>query len=165
MAIQQINVHRFSVTSSRSFESVIAAIDAAVGHPDMRGFYKDMAAAPSWASLEELVQRALGPSGFMEFVRFDPGHVLRKESGQPTPKMVRIIIGNPLVMKEMAKHVPDTGSYAPVSVLIDERSDGVHLSYDTMASLLAPYGNAKALEVARNLDSKLEKLLTDAARA
>jgi uncharacterized protein (DUF302 family) len=165
MAIQQINVHRFSVTSSRSFESVIAAIDAAVGHPDMREFYKDMAAAPSWASLEELVQRAVGTSGFMEFVRFDPGHVLRKESGQPTPKMVRVIIGNPLVMKEMAKHVPDTGSYAPVSVLIDERSDGVHLSYDTMASLLASYGNAKALEVARDLDSKVEKLLTDAAHA
>jgi uncharacterized protein (DUF302 family) len=165
MAIQQINVHRFSVTSSRSFESVIAAIDAAVGHPDMREFYKDMAAAPSWASLEELVQRAVGTSGFMEFVRFDPGHVLRKESGQPTPKMVRVIIGNPLVMKEMAKHVPDTGSYAPVSVLIDERSDGVHLSYDTMASLLASYGNAKALDVARDLDSKVEKLLTDAAHA
>jgi uncharacterized protein (DUF302 family) len=165
MAIQQINLHRFSVTSSRSFESVIAAIDAAVGHPDIREFYKDMAAAPSWASLEELVQGALGASGFMEFVRFDPGHILRKESGQPTPKMVRIIIGNPLVMKEMAKHVPDTGSYAPVSVLIDERSDGVHLSYDTMASLLASYGNAKALEVARNLDSKVEKLLTDAARS
>jgi len=165
MAIQQINVHRFSVTSSRSFESVIAAIDAAVGHPDMREFYKDMAAAPSWASLEELVQRAVGTSGFMEFVRFDPGHVLRKESGQPTPKIVRVIIGNPLVMKEMAKHVPDTGSYAPVSVLIDERSDGVHLSYDTMASLLASYGNAKALEVARDLDSKVEKLLTDAAHA
>lgn len=165
MAIQQINVHRFSVTSTRSFESVMAAIDAAVGHPDMRGFYKDMAAAPSWASLEDLVHRAVGTSGFMEFVRFDPGHVLRKASGQATPKMVRIIIGNPLVMKEMAKHVPDTGSYAPVSVLIDERSDGVHLSYDTMASLLASYGNAKALEVARDLDSKLEKLLTDAAHA
>jgi uncharacterized protein (DUF302 family) len=165
MAIQQINVHRFSVISSKSFESVMAAIDAAVGHPDMRGFYKDMAAAPSWASLEDLVHRTVGASGFMEFVRFDPGHVLRKESGQPTPKMVRIVIGNPLVMKEMAKHVPDTGSYAPVSVLIDERSDGVHLSYDTMASLLASYGNAKALEVARDLDSKLEKLLTDAAHA
>jgi len=27
-------------------------------------------------------------------------------------------------MKEMAKHVPDTGSYAPVTVLVDDRSDG-----------------------------------------
>jgi uncharacterized protein (DUF302 family) len=163
MATTQIIVQRFSLTSRRSFESVIAAIDEAVGHPDMSGFSKDMATAPTWASLEEVIQRALGRSGFMEFVRFDLGAVLRKESGQAGPKNVRIVIGNPLVMKEMAKHVPDTGSYAPVSVLIDERSDGVHLSWDTMTSLLAPYGNAKALEVARDLDGKLERLLTEAA--
>jgi hypothetical protein len=41
--------------------------------------------------------------------------------------------------------VPDAGSYAPVTILIDERPDGVHLSYDRMGSLLAPYGNAEAL--------------------
>jgi len=49
----------------------------------------------------------------------------------------------------MVKHVPDAGSYAPVTVLVDERADGVHLSYDRMASLLAPYENLDALEVAR----------------
>ena len=63
----------------------------------------------------------------------------------------------------MARVVPDAGSYAPVTVLIDERSDGVHLSYDRMASFLAPYGNAEALEVARALDSKVEALLETAA--
>ena len=66
-------------------------------------------------------------------------------------------------MKEMAKHVPDAGSYAPVTVLVDERADGVHLSYDKMASLLAPYGNRDALDVARDLDSKVEDLLRNAA--
>lgn len=101
----------------------------------------------------------------MEFIRFDLGAILRKESGQAGPKNVRIVIGNPLVMKGMAKHVPETGSYAPVSVLIGERADGVHLSYDRMASLLAPYGNAKALEVARDLDVKIEKLLKEAAHS
>jgi hypothetical protein len=39
----------------------------------------------------------------------------------------------------------------------------VHLSYDRMASLLAPYGSALALEVARGLDEKIEHLLTAAA--
>jgi hypothetical protein len=34
-----------------------------------------------------------------------------------------------------------------------------------MASLLAPYGIAEALHVARDLDSKLEKLLADAAHS
>jgi hypothetical protein len=66
-------------------------------------------------------------------------------------------------MKEMAKHVPDAGSYAPVTILVDEQPDGVHLTYDKMASLLAPYQNAAALAVARNLDSKIETLLRSAA--
>jgi uncharacterized protein (DUF302 family) len=77
--------------------------------------------------------------------------------------MVRLVIGNPLIMKEMAKHVPDAGSYAPVTVLVDERADGVHLSYDRMASFLAPYENPAALEVARDLDLKIENLLRQAA--
>ena len=77
--------------------------------------------------------------------------------------MIRFVIGNPLIMKEMAKHVPDAGSYAPVTVLVDERADGVHLSYDKMASFLAPYANATALEVARELDRKVEKILQQAA--
>ena len=66
-------------------------------------------------------------------------------------------------MKQMVEQVPDAGSYAPVTLLIDERSDGVHLSYDRMTSLLAPYGNTEALKVARDLDAKVEALLTAAA--
>jgi hypothetical protein len=66
-------------------------------------------------------------------------------------------------MQEMAKRVPDAGSYAPVTVLVDERPDGVHISYDRMASLLAPYRNSEALAVARDLDEKVEALLYEAA--
>jgi hypothetical protein len=53
--------------------------------------------------------------------------------------------------------------YPSPYILIDERSDGVHISYDLMASDLEPYGNLAALEVARNLDAKVEALLTAAA--
>jgi uncharacterized protein (DUF302 family) len=96
-------------------------------------------------------------------MEIDFGAILRKETGLATPKIVRFVIGNPLIMKEMAKHVPDAGSYAPVTVLVDERPAGVHLSYDKMASLLASYGYSDALAVARDLDSKIEALLTGAA--
>jgi uncharacterized protein (DUF302 family) len=99
----------------------------------------------------------------MLFMQLDHGAIVRKETGRETPRMIRFVIGNPLIMKEMAKHVPDAGSYAPVTVLVDERADGVHLSYDRMASLLGPYGNHDALEVARNLDKKIEDLLRQAA--
>jgi uncharacterized protein (DUF302 family) len=105
----------------------------------------------------------MGPTGLMLFIELDHGAVLRKETGLDKPKMVRLVIGNPLIMREMVKHVPDAGSYAPVTILIDERLDGVHLSYDRMTSFLTPYENAAALKVARDLDAKVETLLATAA--
>jgi uncharacterized protein (DUF302 family) len=163
MATKDIRVQRFSVTSSRPFQEVVAAIQAAVGHPDMAEFSSSVSAAKTYAELEKIVQGAVGPSGFMQFIQFNLGEILRKRNGPNFPQNVRFVIGNPLIMSTMAQHVPDTGSYAPVSILIDERRDGVHLSYDTMTSCLAPYGNPEALKVARELDAKLQALLNAAA--
>jgi uncharacterized protein (DUF302 family) len=161
--IQKIEIERFSLTSSRSFDEVLAAINDAVGHPDMAEFWRSTQRAQTLAELESTIQKVLGRAGLMSFVRFDHGGIIRKETGPDTPRNIRLVIGNPLIMKEMAKHVPDAGSYAPVTVLVDERPDGVHLSYDRMASLLAPYGNSDALAVARNLDKKVEALMLEAA--
>ena len=99
----------------------------------------------------------------MLFMQLDHGAVVRKETGRDSPRIIRFVIGNPLIMMQMAKHVPDAGSYAPVTVLVDERADGVHLSYDRVASLLAAYGNRDALWVAEDLDNKVETLLREAA--
>ena len=120
-------------------------------------------ACSSFAELKSAVEKGLSKVGLMLFMQLDQGAVLEKETGQDTPRIIRFLIGNPLIMKEMAKHVPDAGSYAPVTVLVDERAYGVHLSYDRMASFLAPYGNRDALEVARNLDKKIEDILRHAA--
>jgi uncharacterized protein (DUF302 family) len=160
---KQINVERVSVTSSKTFGDIVAAIHAAVGHPDMPKFRKDVAAAKDYAELEEVVNGAIGPSGLMEFARFDLGEVLGKENGADAPQTLRLVVGNPLIMSQMVKRVPDAGSYAPVTILIDERRDGVRLSYDRMASFLAPYGNSEALKVARDLDLKIETLLRTVA--
>ena len=73
------------------------------------------------------------------------------------------MVGNPLIMKEMVKHVPDAGSYAPVTILVDERPDGVHVSYDKMESYLLTYGSSEALTVARDLDAKITTLLRECA--
>lgn len=70
---------------------------------------------------------------------------------------------NPLIMKQMVEHVPDAGSYAPVTILVDERPDGVHLSYDTMASYLTSYESPEGMKVAEDLDSKVRALITTAA--
>src|SRR6476620_4172887 len=161
--IRKIEVERFTLSSYKPFDQVVAALNSAVGHLDMSEFWKSTRQAQSDAELQETIERGLGPTGLMLFVEFDHGAVVRSGTGSATPRMIRFIIGNPLIMREMAKHVPDAGSYAPVTVLVDERPDGVRLSYDRMASLLAPYNNSEALKVARDLDEKVEALLSAAA--
>jgi len=159
ISTKRINVDRVTVTSRKSLQDVLSKFDAAVGHPNIEEFRKRMTAAKTNAEMERTVQSALGPSGFMEFARFDQGGVVHKGKSGDHPKVFRLVIGNPLIMREMVKHVPDAGSYAPVTILIDERPDGVHISYDRMSSFLAPYENAEALKVARDLDAKVEALL------
>jgi uncharacterized protein (DUF302 family) len=159
MSTKRINVERVRITSRKSLQDVLSKLDAAVGHPNIEEFWKHMTAAKTKLEMEKVVQSALGSSGFMEFARFDHGGVVHKGESGNHPKVFRLVIGNPLIMREMVKHVPDAGSYAPVTILIDERSDGVHLSYDRMASFLATYQNTEALKVARELDAKVEALL------
>jgi len=156
---REISVRRLSVVSSRPFEEIVSRLAASIGRPDMNIFRDKLAAAQTAAELEQVVQSAIGPSGLMEFIRFDAGEVLRKERGEPQSRILRLVVGNPLIMKEMVRPVPDAAAYAPVTILVDERSEGVHLSYDSMESLLAPYKSDAALAVARDLDRKIESLL------
>ncbi len=161
--IRKVEMERFSVTSSKPFDVVVAAIKASIGHPNMAELWQAVQRATTTAELEAAIQPTLGKTGLMQFVEFDHGMVIRKGTEQHTSKMIRLVIGNPLIMKEMAKRVPDAGSYAPVTVLVDERADGVLISYDRMASLLAPYGNRDALSIARDLDAKVEDVFRQAA--
>jgi uncharacterized protein (DUF302 family) len=163
MQTKVISVERISVTSSKPFDEVVKALEAGIGHPDMSTFIKEVTAAQTEAELEQIVRRATGPSELMVFMRLDIGGVLRKEEGARARKSYRFIIGNPVTMKSMVKHVSDAASYAPITILVDERANGVHLSYDTMASFLASYGSEEALKVARELDAKVEKLIKKAA--
>lgn len=163
MPIRKVEVQRLSLITSRPFDAVVASLKAGVGQLDLAAFASASKSTGTFAELKEVINQDMGKTGLMLFLEFDHGAVIRKETGLKEPKIVRLVIGNPLVMKEMAKHVPDAGSYAPVTVLVDERADGVHLSYDRMASFVSPYENQDALKVARELDSKVEKLLKDAA--
>ena len=156
-------MERFSVTSSKSFDQVVATLNAAIGHPDMAEFWRSTHRTQSMPELESTIQKGLGKTGLMLFAEFDHGAIVRKGTGRDTPRMIRFVIGNPLIMRQMAKHVPDAGSYAPVTVLVDERVDGVHLSYDRMSSFLAPYNSSEALKVAKDLDANVEALLTATA--
>ena len=161
--ISKVEMERFTVISVRPFDDVIAAIKTSVGNPDMAEFGKAVQEAESAAELDAVVRHVLGRTGLMLFIEFDHGMVVRKGIERHSARIIRLVIGNPLIMKEMAKHVPDAGAYAPVTVLVDERAVGIHVLYDRMVSLLASYGSNDALNVARDLDAKVEDLLRQAA--
>jgi len=162
-ATQPLSVDRQVVISSRPFERVLATLEASIGRPDKAAFMRDMASSKTLADFERVVQAAAGTSGLIEMARFDPGDVVSKGTSDHARRSVRLLVGNPLVMKQMVVQIPDAASYAPVTILIDERSDGVHLSYNTMASYLASYGDSAAMEVAQDLDRKVASLLASAA--
>ena len=159
----EVLVRRISIVSHRPFNEVVQRLSSAVGHPDMKAFHKGIIEADNVAELEHLVQNATGAGELMEFYRFDSGEVLSKGQGAQKIKLMRFLIGNPVIMSRMARTVPDAAAYAPVTILVHEREDGVYLSYDLMESLLASYGSSAALEVAKDLDVKIEQLLETAA--
>jgi len=159
MTVKQLNVERVSYISQKPFSKVLEALDAAVGHPKMDEMWQKLFKADTVADVEEIMRSCVGSSGLIEFLRFNHGDIVYKEKTGSKPGIVRLVVGNPSIMRRMAEHVPDAGSYAPVTILIDERSDGVHLTYDRMASFLATYENERALKVARELDAKVEGML------
>jgi uncharacterized protein (DUF302 family) len=137
MQTRQVNVQRWSITSVKPFDVVVASVEEAIGRPNMIEFTANMTGAKNFEEMQKVVQGSVSDIGLMEFMKLDHGAVLAKAGVDRNPKSVRLIMGNPLIMQSMTRLVPDAGSYAPVTVLIDQRPDGVHLSYDEMASFLA----------------------------
>ncbi|HEX4231244.1 MAG TPA: DUF302 domain-containing protein [Bryobacteraceae bacterium] len=162
MQTNEFNGRRWSIISQKPFDAVVAAVEAKIGRPNMAEFVARMAAAANYEEMQKVVHDSVSEIGLMEFMRLDHGAVLAKAGVDGNPKSVRLIMGNPLIMQSMARLVPDAGSYAPVTVLIDQRPDGVHLSYDEMVGFLASYGNAEALKIALDLDAKAKHLLESA---
>ena len=162
MPITQLKVDRLSLVSDKPFESVLAVIKGGIGHPNMTQLWEEIWSAASFQGVEALVTAALGPTGLMQFGEFDDGGFIRKDRGAGTPQALRLLIGNPLIMKQMTELVPDAAAYAPVTILIDERDGKVYVSYDRMASLLSVYNNPGATKIAEALDTKIETLMRTA---
>lgn len=162
MNTRNISVQRFTVVSRDNFDTVVARLDQELGHPEMSKFRRQISEARNLQELEQIVHPVTQPNGIMEFMRFDMGDILHKENDS-SRRILRIVAGNPLIMKEMVRHIPDAASYAPVTIILVEKDDGVYLSYDSMASFLAPYENESAMRVARELDAKIIAILHAAA--
>ena len=159
-----VELRRFSVTTDRPFDDVVAAVYAGLGRvPDFRESVRSWSAASDRAEFDAMVEPLAGSSGLIEFMSLDLGAVLAVRDEDRSRRLLRIIAGNPVTMSKMTATVPDAGSYAPVTILIAERPEGVTLSYDRVASAIAPYAGDEASTVAGKLDEAVLGLLRDAA--
>ncbi len=91
--IRKIEIERFSLTTSKRFDEVIAGVNAAIGHPDMAEFGRSTHEARSLAELKSAVEKGLSKAGLMLFMQLDQGAVLQKETGrrQPIVKRCKIL--------------------------------------------------------------------------
>jgi hypothetical protein len=140
ITVQEVQVQRVNIVTTTPFDTVVARIGSAIGHTDMDAFRKGFSSARNLHEMKQVVDPVTQPNGLMEFMRLDLGEVLRKEKGGSGPRILRIVAGNPLIMKEMVRHVVDAGSYAPITILIEERPDGVFHGDNTGSN---PVGDAK----------------------
>jgi hypothetical protein len=158
-----IAVHRVTVRSERPFDDVVAGVYAGLGRPDLADLLRRANQVTDRDEFDALFGAQAGSSGLMEFMSLDLGAAITLRFPEHGLKMLRIIAGNPVTMSGMAATVPDAGSYAPVTILVAERDGGVTLSYDRVASAIAPYGDATASARAEDLDAAVVDLLHTAA--
>jgi hypothetical protein len=157
-----VPVRRHVLTSDRPFQEVLDGIYGGISQPDIGALFARLAACTSYEEFTALVRQAQGSAGLMRFLQLNLDTVLAldPQAHQAGRRLVRLIAGNPVTMGQMTRHLPAAGSYAPVTILIAELpGGGTQVAYDTVASAIAPYGDAAASQVAQRLDTEVLALL------
>jgi uncharacterized protein (DUF302 family) len=151
---------RLRFGSTKSFDDLVDALLADVGHEPVP-IDETAKQFSSWESYEGEVQTHVGPSGFMLFATFDHGGWIGKAGIQR--KVLRLIIGNPLIAITMLRHDVTAGLFAPVELLLTDEEGGTSsLTYVVPSTLMVVEPNTTLLAAAQDLDAKLAALATKA---
>jgi uncharacterized protein (DUF302 family) len=143
--------------TSRPFQQVTAAFEAATGDISDGRFERELAASENLEDFERRIHAFEADSGFMRFLVLDHG-AWSGLYGEPT-KSRQYIVGNPLIARTMMKHDLGVGLNVPVRVLMYEPpGGGTRLGYDLPSSLMSRLNNTEVTAAARKLDTKLAAL-------
>jgi uncharacterized protein (DUF302 family) len=147
---------RVRFDSAQRFEDVVAALLDDVGDKPVP--IDDFAARfESWEAYEREVQSHAGPSGFMLFALLNHGDWIKKAGIDR--KVLRVVIGNPLIAITMLRHDVTAGLFAPVELLIaEEEDDRSSLTYVVPSSLMVVEKKEPLRDAAVQLDAKLASL-------
>jgi hypothetical protein len=167
--VLDVLMRRYVFTTDQPFAAVLDGIFRGVSQPDIAQLFSTLAACGTYQEFSSLVEQAQGSAGLMRFYQLELDNALSLDPQAPDwtgRRLVRLIAGNPVTMGQMTRHAPDAGSYAPVTILIEETpGGGTRVAYDSVTSAIAPYDNAAASEVAERLDTEVLLLLRQATGA
>jgi uncharacterized protein (DUF302 family) len=146
---------RLRYASDKSYDDLVAALLADIGSRPVPidGFaerYHD------WEPYRDAVQSHVGPSGFMLFGLLDHGAWIGKTGIDR--KLLRVVLGNPLLAITMLRHDVTAGLFAPVELLLTDEGKGSSLTYVKPSSLMVVENNPELLSAAQGLDAKLAAL-------
>lgn len=154
---------RFRFDSTKTFDALVAALLADIGSTPVAADEIAVKFA-SWEAYEAELNTHVGASGFMLLALFDHGAWINK--ADINKKVLRVILGNPLIAISMLRHDLTAGLFVPIELVIIEEDDGhSSLTYVQPSSLMVIEPNPPLLAAARALDAKLEALakkVTDA---
>jgi uncharacterized protein (DUF302 family) len=150
---------RITHQSPLSFDRVLSNLRARVGETTVDNIVALSNEADSREAFEEKVQKFVGASGFMLFAQFDHGGWITKFGLKR--RIIRWVLGNPLIAITMMRHDLTVGLFAPVELLLTEDDDGAGCTviYVRPSSLIAIAKNAELLKAAESLDKKMEALI------
>ena len=158
--IQPFEAKRVRFESTRSFDEVLLNLRKLVGTATSQKVNKLESAGGTREQFEKAIQSQVGESGFMLFLEIDHGEWLPLFGIQR--KVVRWILGNPLLAITMIRHDITAGLFAPVELLLfdNESGDGSTVIYDLPSSLMAIERNPALRDAAQELDRKLQTLVS-----
>jgi len=157
-SMQPFEGNRVRFESTRSFDEVLLNLRKLVGTPQKVN--KQEAGGGTREQFEKAIQSQMGESDFMLFFEIDHGDWLPVFGIQR--KVVRWILGNPLLAITMIRHDITAGLFVPVELLLveNESGDGSTVMYDLPSSLMAVERNPALRDAAEVLDRKLQTLVS-----
>ncbi len=160
-SIQPFEAKRVRIESTRSFEEVRLNLRSLVGTTAIpQGSTQEQGSVPTREQFEHAIGSQVGESDFTLFFALDYGQWLPLFGIQR--KVMRWVLGNPLIAITMIRHDITASLFAPVELLLmeNELGGGSTVIYDLPSSLMVIEPNPALLTAARALDGKLEALVS-----
>jgi uncharacterized protein (DUF302 family) len=157
---------RIQVDTSLSFDDVRARLADLLGHtsiPEINAIAQSAKSETAYS--REVEKRFIGKSGFMLLAEINHGCWIRIFGIHR--KVLRLILGNPLIAITMIRHDINAALFVPMELLLTDHCDGngSSLIYVRPSSLIVIDNNPDLLAAAKVLDDKLEALIMHATNS